>query len=230
MFARYALYFTPTGPLAEVLADWLGWDPITGTARSHPDLANLPRPVAELTERPRKYGAHATLKPPFHLATGPDAQDAEALEAAVAAFAATRAPVALDGLAITRIGSFLALTPVGDTAALSDLAADCVRHFDDFRAPPNADELARRRQTRLSPTQESNLAAWGYPYVMDDFRFHITLTGPLRRDEIDATTAALTTHLTPHLTAPFQIDALSLLGGDRETGRFHMIRRAQLTG
>src|SRR3546814_16854276 len=58
----------------------------------------------------------------------------------------------------------------------SDLA-DCVRAFDRFRAPPSETALARRRAAGLSARQEANLQAWGYPYVMEDFRLHFTLTG-----------------------------------------------------
>ncbi|AKO97419.1 putative phosphonate metabolism protein [Marinovum algicola DG 898] len=228
MFDRYAIYYTPPeGALAEALADWLGWDATRGADRQPPVLAGLPRPAAALTDRPRKYGAHGTLKPPFHLAPGCVADE---LTGALYAFAAGRAPVWLDGLEVTRIGRFLALVPRGDTRALADLAAATVQQFDRFRAPPTAEALARRRKARLSPRQEANLIRWGYPHVMEDFRFHITLTGPLRPEEFAPVTDALTRHLAPLLPAPFAIEALSLLGADAATGRFHLIRRAPLTG
>ncbi|MGY3436513.1 MULTISPECIES: DUF1045 domain-containing protein [unclassified Marinovum] len=228
MSDRYALYYTiPPGPLAEALADWLGWDPVSGQSRVAPDVPGLPRAPEALTERPRKYGPHGTLKPPFHLTPG---MEATALESAVQAFALGRGPVVLEGLELRRIGRFLALTALGDTAALRDFAADVVQHFDGFRAPPTPEELARRRKARLSSDQERNLQRWGYPHVMESFKFHITLTGPLKEDEIAATHAALTAHFAPLLPAPFTVDALSLLGSDADTGRFHLIRRAALGG
>lgn len=223
MYARHALYYTLSpGPLAEWLAGWLGWDPVTGRVRPHPDLPGLPRPVADLTERPRKYGAHGTLKPPFHLAAD---RTAEALDQAVTDFARQVRPVQLEGLAVTRIGSFLALTPRGETGALESLAAGIVRHFDPFRAPPDPQELKRRRKARLSPRQEAHLQQWGYPHVMEDFRFHITLTGPLKPEEIAPVQAALDACLAPLLPEPFVVDAISLLGSDPATSRFHLIRR-----
>lgn len=234
MHSRHALFYTPQpGPLAERLADWLGWDPATGKHRPHPALPGLPAPVAELTRRPRKYGAHGTLKPPFHLAPG---TDVSALDTATWAFAARTAPVVLGGLKITRIGSFLALTPRGETTAqadlsdLSDLAAAVVRDFDPFRAPPTPQELERRRKARLSPRQEAHLARWGYPHVMEDFRFHITLTGPLKRDTLPAVQSALEAWLAPHLPVPFVLDALSLLTSDPDTGHFHLRHRVALSG
>lgn len=37
--------------------------------------------------------------------------------------------------------------------------------------------LARRRERPLSPQQEIYLARWGYPYVLEEFRFHWRANG-----------------------------------------------------
>ena len=39
----------------------------------------------------------------------------------------------------------------------------------------------------LTDRQEALLTQWGYPYVMEEFRFHITLTGALDPAHLDAT-------------------------------------------
>lgn len=226
-FSRYALYFTPPpGPLAALGAAWLGWDPVAGRAVAHPAMPGVPAPIAEITREPRRYGLHATMKPPFRLAEG---QTADALEAAFARFCAHGAPVVLDGLTVAPLGRFLALVPEGDTSALDALAAATVRTFDPFRAPPTAAELARRRTAGFSPAEEALLVQWGYPYVMEAFRFHITLTGRMPRADIPGLRDMLAEHLRPHLARPFRIDALSLAGED-ETGRFHVIHRHPLAG
>lgn len=222
-FTRYALYFTPApGPLADFGASWLGWDPTAGRACPHPAMA---LPVAEITEKPRKYGLHATMKPPFRLAPG---QTEAALTAALATFCATQGPVPLDALDIAALGRFLALRPTGSTGALDALAAATVRAFDPFRASLTEAELARRRGTGLAPAHEANLRAWGYPYVMEAFRFHITLTGPLPPETLGAVQTTLAPMLTPLLPRPFVIDALSLMGED-DAGRFHLIHRHSFT-
>jgi putative phosphonate metabolism protein len=222
MFERYAVYYTPTGELAEVGASWLGWDSLAGQEVLHPLIDRLD--VAALTETPRKYGIHGTLKPPFYLANG---TDAGGLSKAVETLAASLAPVTLDGLEVRRLGGFLALVPRGDQAALAALAAKIVMDLDVFRAPPSEAELARRRQGNLSDAQEKHLNDWGYPYVMDQFRFHITLTG--RQKNADALLPKVTDHFTPVLPRPFVVDALTLLG-QRADGRFEQIARCPCEG
>lgn len=226
-FTRYAIYYTPNpGPLAAFGAAWLGWDPVTGRDLPAPKIAGLPRPVRDLTATPRKYGFHATLKPPFALASR---MTAEALADAVGRFAATRQAVAVKGLKLATLGRFLALVPDGDDDPVKALAAEIVAAFDRFRAPPSDAELARRRAKGLSARQEANLVTWGYPFVLDDFRFHITLTGSLSADDAAATHSALAPVIAPLLPAPFRITSLTLAGEDA-AGRFHEITRFPLTG
>jgi putative phosphonate metabolism protein len=226
-FVRYAVYAAPQpGPLAEFAAGWLGWDPQAGVARPHPQLAGLPAPVATLTATPRKYGFHGTLKPPFRLA---DSTSRAALEADLADLAAGLPAVTLEGLALHRLGGFLALTPEGDSRALVRLAAEVVMGLDQHRAPAGEDELARRRDAGLSPAQHGNLTRWGYPYVLDEFRFHFTLTGKLAPGEAQAVEAALAPVLAPLVPRPFPVEALVLFGEDT-AGMFHILHRYALTG
>ncbi|UXX84475.1 DUF1045 domain-containing protein [Roseovarius pelagicus] len=226
MFRRYAIYYTPPdGALADFGAAWLGWDIARGVSVPHLVMDGLPAPVWDITERPRRYGLHATIKPPFTLAK---ARHVEELQAAFDAFCATRAPVTLPALTLAPLGRFLALIPSTPCAAVTDLAAHAVRHLDDFRAPPDRETLDRYRTGLLTAAQEQNLQNWGYPHVMDAFRFHITLSGKLPKRQVAVLTAALAAHVEPLLPAPFVLDALSLVGED-EDGRFHLIRRVALS-
>ena len=226
MFTRYAIYHTPAPgtPLDSFGAHWLGWDSAQGAARPHPDMGGLD--LAEVTAKPRKYGFHGTIKPPFHLAEGTTAQG---LSDAVAAFCAGAAPVTLDGVELARLGRFLALVPDGDASALAGLAARAVQELDPFRAPASATELDKRRASRLSAAQEAHLRRWGYPYVLDQFRFHMTLTGPLEDHKAAEVETALADPLTALDLAPYHIDGLTLMGEDA-AGKFHQIHRYGLTG
>lgn len=226
-FTRYAVYYAPReGDLASFGAAWLGWDARSGSPVAHPDIAGLPRPVTDLTESARKYGFHATLKPPFRLA--PETSHV-ALERDLAELARVMAPVELDGLEVARLGGFVALVAKGETDALLRLAARVVERLDTHRAEMGADELNRRDSHRLSPRQRQNLMRWGYAHVMQDFRFHMTLTGRLPRGEADQVLRSLGPVLAPLLPEPFVVDALCLFGESRD-GRFHLIRRHALCG
>lgn len=226
MFTRYAVYYTPDAgtPLAEFGASWLGWDSAAGRARAHPVAGDVD--VQAVTATPRKYGFHGTIKPPFRLADG---QSAEGLGDALAALCADAAPVTLEGLKLARLGRFLALVPVGDADALAALAARTVKQLDSFRAPPTDAELAKRRGARLTPAQDAHLVRWGYPYVLDQFRFHLTLTGPLDKATATAVEAALAEPVAALALTPYRMTGLTLLGEDAH-GMFHQIHRYTLTG
>jgi hypothetical protein len=121
------------------------------------------------------------------------------------------------------------LVPQGDVTALTALAARAVQELDMFRAAPNEAELAKRRTARLSAAQDAHLLRWGYPYVLDQFRFHLTLTGPLQAELAAQAETALAAPLAALDLAPYQITGLTLLGED-EAGKFHQIHRYDLTG
>jgi hypothetical protein len=222
-FQRYAIYFTPPpGPLADFGASWLGWDIAAGTACRQFDLPGVP--LAALTAVPRPYGFHATLKPPFRL---PGHQSFPALSRTVEAMARALKPVTAGPLEPARIGRFLALVPGGDQTGLKALAAEVLQGFDAFRAQPTEAEIDRRRVAGLTPRQSALLVRWGYPYVLDEFRFHLTLTGPLGDQDCATARIVLAPLLAPFIGKRFILDALTLAGAD-ENGRFHEIQRVPL--
>lgn len=225
-FRRYGIYAVPDGALFDTGSAWLGWDSASGVGLPHPHIEGLPLSASDLTVAPRKYGIHGTIKPPFRLAEG---TDADGLGHAMAIFCATRAPVTIPDLTLRRLGRFLALVPRTPVTALADLAAATVETFEPFRAPLNDAELTKRRKSRLTDRQEALLQQWGYPYVMEEFRFHITLTGPLDADVIGMVETSLKVHFAPHIGQPLRIGDLALMGED-EAGRFHLVHRHALTG
>ena len=221
-YSRFAIYYTPPyGPLAQFGAAWLGWDVERGQEAVQPDVPGL----HDITMTPRKYGFHATLKPPFRLADG---ATEDLLFTAVGELAETLAPAECEGLTLSSLGRFMALTLQGDVAGVRRVAGGCVRGLDAFRAPAPPAELARRRQPGLSPRQDTLLQQWGYPYVIEEFRFHMTLTGPLADGAVDDWMTIAKQHLPP-LPASFTLDQIALCG-ERADGRFEMIHRYALTG
>ncbi len=224
-FRRYAVYFAPRPDtaLGRFGAAWLGWDAEAGAAVRGPEPEGLPRPRAEIVAAPRRYGFHGTLKAPFRLAEG---AEPAALDAALRDLAAEHAPFEL-AVALTAIDAFLALTPTAPVPHLDALAAACVMRLDGFRALAQPEEIARRNPEMLVDRQSEYLAAWGYPYVLEQFRFHLTLTGALPPDEQAAVRAALAPLLAPVLAEPVAFEDLCLFG-EAADGRFHLIRRRRL--
>lgn len=221
-FKRYGLFVVPDGDLFAAGSAWLGWDSEVGTALAHPKVSGLPATPEDLTATPRKYGFHGTIKPPFALVAG---MTVDMLDAAARTFCETRAPVVIPALEVRRLGGFIAIIPAEPSDALAELAAATVQALDPFRAPASEGELARRRKAGLTERQEALLQQWGYPYVLEEFRFHLTLTG--RAPNADATRDALAAHFAPVLPAPFTVASLALMGEDAK-GVFHLIHRYTL--
>lgn len=228
-YERYAIYWTPEqgSPLSRWGAQWLGWCPDQGESRPHPRVAGLKRPVPELVAEPHRYGFHATLKAPFRLA---EEQSRWGIEQALEELGAETAPFEMPRLGVSVVEGFVALTPVAPAADLARLAADCVCRFDQFRAPLGPEELARRRKAGLTPAQETNLVTWGYPYVLGEFRFHVTLTGRLPRDEAADTAQALARELAPLLATPQTVREVALFGDPGGGMPFRLLQRYALTG
>lgn len=180
---RFAVYFAPEqdSSLDRLGRGWLERDP-------RQPLLNLPAPLSgldpvrrqELVFEPRHYGFHATLKPPMRLAPG---LSRDRLAAAVAGLAGDRRPFVAPPLHLAELDGFLALRPVQAAPALDRLAEDCLRRFEPFRAPISADERAKRLRRPLTERQRVLLDQWGYPYVLDQYRFHMTLTGRIDQPE-----------------------------------------------
>jgi Protein of unknown function (DUF1045) len=188
--ARVALYWAPelADPLHSRGAAWLGRDAETGAPIRQPEIADLD--IAQITAAPRLYGLHATLKPPFRAKTSWQ----EVLMAAEA-LAASTAPFALPPLEVTELDGFLALRESAPCPALHRFAAACVERLDPHRRAPEQAEVARRRQGGLTQRQDDYLQRWGYPYVFEEWRFHVTLTRRLTAPERDAVLPFARAHL-----------------------------------
>ncbi len=126
------------------------------------------------------------------------------------------------------LGNLIALTPFGPTDALRRVAYACVRELDGFRAEPDTYEIARRRKSGLTARQDALLMEWGYPYVMEEFRFHLTLTGKLPLETRGAWLETIQGNL-PALPTPFTVDQIALCG-ERDDGLFELIHRYTLAG
>ena len=177
---RYAIYFAPQ-PDSEwwnAGSHWLGRCSNRQLALSQTCPALIaPEKFSQLTSAPRRYGWHATMKAPFALqADASFTQLQDALLMICSQFKSFRLPK----LHVSRLDDFLALTPAGDVTDICKVERACVTQLHSLSAPLPPDELLRRRTAGLSLAKDSMLLRWGYPHVLEHFRFHLSLTGPLR--------------------------------------------------
>ena len=222
MSARYAVFFAPDrhSPWREFGAHWLGRDEHDSSVLAQPRLAGIsPAQLARLTEEPRRYGFHATLKAPFRLAHG---LDESAVVAQLETLAQRLKPALLSPLRVATLGGFVALVPEQIPNSLNALAAACVTELDLLRAPLREEELARRRAAPLDSREAELLAQYGYPYVMERFRLHFTLTGPATPAVVQRVAEMVAPQLARlNADVPLWLDRLCLFIERTPGGQFH---------
>ena len=177
---RYAVYFCPAPDTnwGVAGAQWLGRCAVTGKKDQQLQLPGIdPELFSSLTSHPKRYGWHATLKAPFKLVPEHDVGD---LLLKMHQLAKSLKPFDLPRLGVSTTGGFLSLRPTEISVQLNDAAAMCVRDLQSFALPLTADDLIRRRKAKLTPEQDKLLVEWGYPWVLDQFNFHFSLTGSLQ--------------------------------------------------
>jgi len=226
MEPRYAIYFVPGAdtPLHRFGASVLGYDCHSG--REVPFIDGVDASWPTVTQEPRVYGFHATLKAPFRLAEGSTVSD---LERAVETFAADYPAVLGGALAVRALGSFIALVPATACENINLLADACVRELDRFRAPMTHEDRARRLAGGLRPRQIEHLDRWGYPYVFEDFRFHMTLTGSLAVPNLDRALQLLCGKFEQVPAAhALRLDRVVIARQERKSAPFIVVREALL--
>ncbi|MEE2930167.1 MAG: DUF1045 domain-containing protein [Pseudomonadota bacterium] len=224
--ARYAIYYAPPvdDPLWALGSVWLGRDAYTGENLTRPDYPNFAiGDMDRLTSSPSHYGFHATMKAPFELKAGEtEAKLLDRLEAF------SKSQSAFDvGLAVKPLGQFLALQLTSNVEAMRALHEACVKDFDRFRAPLTQSDLERRRKANLSPEQDARLLEWGYPYIFDEFRWHMTLSNRIVSDsKRSKILSLLTEYFSPVIAKSHRIDGITLYRQIDRCAPFNIVARA----
>jgi Protein of unknown function (DUF1045) len=227
-YARYAIYYTPQPgtALAAFGRSWFGRANDGVTLQAFSDAGLSGTSFAKLAAAPGCYtGLHALFRAPFALREGfgPDA-----LKTRLINFAARRKPVETGPLTLARAGRFLALRPVEAMPALDWLAAQCVAAFEDFAAPPGELERAEHAQSDLSDYQRLLLESFGDPHVLSEYRFSITLAGPLDAAHLERVAQALWPVLEEICAEGVTVDGLSLFGDASGRTPMRLIGRYRL--
>jgi hypothetical protein len=213
---RAAVYYAPEpdDPLWAAGCAWLGRNPETGADRTQP-LEDFTVHTADA----RRYGFHATLKAPMALRRGLKAflRDVEIIASATPAFD-------LPALAVTSLNGFLALCCTAPSPELDRLAGDCVMVLDRHRIAEDEAAQARRAQG-LTPRQAAHVALWGYPYVLEDFLFHMTLTARLSPNPYAEAAEAL---FAPALAQSRRVTNIAIFVEDTPGAPFRLSHRFSL--
>jgi len=226
---RCAVYFVPDihSPWWQLGSQWLGRCAATRQALRQPSLPGIPSDVQwAYTAEPRRYGWHATLKAPFKIMPG---ENLKSVMSALHALAKMLPAFEIPALKVSTEGDFLALRPEGNQSDIHRTAAACVRELHRFAKPLSDADLTRRRLAGLTPEQDRLLLAWGYPYVLDEFQFHLSLTGSLHGltdDRRAAWTQAAQSHF-GHLGA-CRFERLALFVEPQRGGDFELLETVAL--
>jgi len=226
---RYAVYFTPAQdhPLSKAAETWLGYSPWSGEPVERSSTAALDANLLEqFTTSARKYGFHATMKAPFRLADG---QSEAGLRNACEQFASVSSSTEIERLTAKQLDTYFALVPERQSNELRNLAADAVEHFEPFRAALTEAETQRRLASPLTGAQRTLLSKWGYPYVFDEFRFHLTLGGGVAPKDQAVIASAINTHFAHSIDQPLAIDRIALFRQNTPDSAFEIIGHYELS-
>jgi hypothetical protein len=209
---RYAVYFCPAegSGLDTFGREWLATMAVPGVANLHALLTDV-----------RRYGWHATLRAPFALVDGARYDDLRRQVVEIAQqHSAFELPLRLDHLA-----GFLALRPSGDESAINALAEHCVRALDVLRAPLS-EAMSQRRAASLDDIELTLLNRFGYPYVLERYRFHMTLSAPAKPQEEQVLRTWLSSKVVT--LPPARIDALTICRESEPGKDFEQLERIPL--
>ena len=184
-YKRYAIYYAPIeNPELDLFGKcWLGWDPYKGEETTKSDLSKLPsfKKFSSLVLTPKQYGFHGTIKAPFKLKNEYTYND---LENKVREISKQIHSFYFDQLIIKKLGNFIGLIPTNNLK-VNAVSNKFVEELDYLRDELSENEIKKRKPHKLTSNQKQMLFKWGYPYVFDEFKFHLTLTSKLNVVEID---------------------------------------------
>jgi hypothetical protein len=227
-FARYAIYYTPQPgtALAAFGRSWFGRANDGVTLQAFSDAGLSSTSFAKLAVAPGRYtGLHALFRSPFAPREG---IGLDAIKTRLINFADRRKALETGPLTLSRSGRSLVLRPVEPTPALDWLATQCVATFEDFAVPPGDAEREEYASPNLSDYQRLLLESFGDPYVLSEYRFSITLTGPLDAAHLERVAQALWPVLEEICASGVTVDGLSLFGEGGDRSPMRLIGRYRL--
>ena len=175
-------------------------------------------------EQPAKYGFHATLKAPFRLKRNVKTKN---FYDVISHIAAQHSRFKIKGLKIVYSKKFTFITSRKPNKLLRNLENDLVKHLDTFRAELNKTEIKKRIPDSLTFKQNKYLKEWGYPFVFDQFKFHMTLMNQNNNKLSNKQKLELEKLIYKISNNVIEFNEISLLG-ENKNGHFEEIKRFKL--
>ena len=190
-YSRYAIYYAPPkeSSLEEFGRYWFGWDPLNAKLINNKqrinylngfgikNLKNIDKNVLIA----KKYGFHGTLIPPFKLnknySTNTLFKKTEEIAKKLKKFKFYK-------FKLKKINNFYAFVQNKKNNNINKLSNRLVRELFKFRSPLTKKEIDRRNPSKLSKLQLNILYKWGYPYLMSEFNFHMTLASEVTGNKL----------------------------------------------
>ena len=180
--------------------------------------------LKDYCEQPAKYGFHATLKAPFRLKRNVKTKN---FYDVISHIAAQHSRFKIKGLKIVYSKKFTFITSRKPNKLLINLENDLVKHLDTFRAELNKTEIKKRIPDSLTFKQNKYLKEWGYPFVFDQFKFHMTLMNQNNNKLSNKQKLELEKLIYKISNNVIEFNEISLLG-ENKNGYFEEIKRFKL--
>ncbi len=225
MYSRYAVFYLPPSdsPLADFGAQWFGYDIRTGKFRE--PIQTTTFDLKELTKISHRYGLHATLKAPFRLKKKYDLSN---LFKRVEKQASKSEPFTYPSMKITQLAGFPALMPKHNRAKMVHLEERLVHKLNKFGKKPDQSTSDRRRKVKLNALEQEYFRLYGYPYVLDHFRFHLTLCDKAERSTRSVISSFLEENYSEVLTSSLEVREIAVVGERKSDGYFEELERFAL--
>ncbi len=190
-YSRYAIYYAPPkeSNLEEFGRYWFGWDPLNAKLINNKqrinylngfgikNLKNIDKNVLIA----KKYGFHGTLIPPFRLNKN---YSTNLLFKKTEDIAKKFKKFKFYKFKLKKINNFYAFVQNKKNNNINKLSNRLVRELFKFRSPLTKKEIDRRNPSKLSKLQLNILYKWGYPYLMSEFSFHMTLASEVTGNKL----------------------------------------------
>lgn len=212
---HFSICYTPRpgSALAQFGRSWFGRANDGTTLQAFSASAVGGHSQDSITPTPGRYfGLHASFVAPTPLREDVRLDE---VRTHLQRFAARRKPIETGPLKLTRVRRSLVLRPVEPRPELDWLALQCFSAFDTYTAETGP---AEAEYPHLSRYQRLLLKSFGQPNVMSEYRFGLTLTGPLDERQFERVFVALRPLVADLCADGVCVDGLSLIGCTPDAG------------